>query len=440
MKKNSKQNKAHAQALLDYIDASPTPYHVVSSTLQLLKDSGFVELKESNAWKLEPGGRYYVVRNGSSVLAFVAGTKPPEQAGFHIIGAHTDSPNLRLKPHPVYEQNGYVQLGVEVYGGALLATWTDRDLSVAGRVILKSDKRGKGATEARLVRFDKALCRIPQLAIHLNRQVNDKGLILNKQTHMPPILAMVGGKSFTEKSLNAFLADTLKCKPAQIVSRDLMLYDLQPGTFAGLNEEFIFAPRLDNLASCHAAITALCNAPKKNAATRVIAFYDHEEVGSETAQGGGSPFLKDTLERLSMDATQPREAFLRAVAKSLFVSADMAHAVHPNYADQHDAKHMPLINKGPVIKSNAGQRYATDGETAAQFELLCGDAGVGVQKFVMRSDLACGSTIGPITAANLGMRTVDVGNPMLSMHSVREMSGAHDHADMIRVFLRFFSS
>jgi aspartyl aminopeptidase len=205
-----------------------------------------------------------------------------------------------------------------------------------------------------------------------------------------------------------------------------------------VEEEFLFAPRLDNLASCHAALCALMEAPKQEAATRVIVFYDNEEVGSDTAQGGGSPFLKDTLERLAMNSKRPREAFLRAVARSLFISADMAHAVHPNYADQHDARHMPFINRGPVIKSNASQRYATDGESSARFEVLCRKAKVPAQKFVMRSDLACGSTIGPITAANLGIRTVDVGNPMLSMHSVREMAGAHDHGDMIRVLLEFF--
>ncbi|CCQ90911.1 putative M18 family aminopeptidase 2 [Nitrospina gracilis 3/211] len=424
-----------AEALLEYIDASPTPYHAVAETVALLKASGFSELKEEDAWSPKPGARHYVVRNGTSIVAFVTGTRPPEETGFKIVGAHTDSPNLRLKPHPAYEKNGYGQLGVEVYGGVLLTTWTDRDLSLAGRVMVQ---RRQGPAEPRLVKFDRPLLRIPQLAIHLNRNVNDQGLVLNKQSHLPPVFMMAEKSQVTDKTLRQLVSKAVKCKPEEILSQDLMLFDTQPSSFAGAEEEFLFAPRLDNLASCHAALRALVDAPKKDASTRLVVFYDNEEVGSETAQGGGSPFLKDTLERLAMQSKQPREAFLRAVAKSLFISADMAHAVHPNYADQHDIRHMPLLNRGPVIKSNAGQRYATDGETGARFELLCKKAKVAVQKFVMRSDLACGSTIGPITAANLGIRTVDVGNPMLSMHSVREMAGAHDHADMVRVLKEFF--
>ncbi|WP_282011818.1 M18 family aminopeptidase [Nitrospina watsonii] len=435
MKQAGNQHRALAEALLHYIDASPTPYHAVAETVTQLEAKGFSELREADAWKLKPGGRYYVVRNGTSIVAFIPGSRPPEEAGFKIVGAHTDSPNLRLKPKPAYEKKGYGQLGVETYGGVLLGTWTDRDLSLAGRVMVTSKR---GVPEARLLRIDHPLLRIPQLAIHLNRSVNDQGLILNKQSHLPPILTMADTAAATETALKQLVTKAVKCKPEQIVSQDLMLFDVQPSAFAGAEEEFLFAPRLDNLASCHAALWALKEAPKQDAATRLLVFYDNEEVGSETAQGGGSPFLKDTLERLAMPSKQPREALLRAVAQSLFISADMAHAVHPNYADQHDTRHMPLINHGPVIKSNAGQRYATDGESGARFELLCKKAKVAVQKFVMRSDLACGSTIGPITAANLGIRTVDVGNPMLSMHSVREMAGARDHGDMIGVLREFF--
>lgn len=369
-----------------------------------------------------------MTRNDSSLAAFVLGGKPPESAGFKIIGAHTDSPNLRLKPNPVFEKNGYIQLGVEVYGGVLLSTWTDRDLSLAGRVVLRSH-------ENRLLKINRPLLRIPQLAIHLNRTVNEKGLILNQQMHLPPILTL--GKSKT--ALNELVAEEIKCRPQDILSMELSLYDVQPGTFAGAEQEFLFAPRLDNLASCHAATLALLQSEGKAAATRVVVLYDNEEVGSETAQGGGSFFLKDVLERIVQGAKKPREALMRSLAHSIFVSADMAHAVHPNYAEMHDANHMPIINKGPVIKTNAGQRYATDGASSAYFESLCEKADVTVQKFAMRSDLACGTTIGPITATNLGVRTVDVGNPMLSMHSAREMAGAKDHGDIIRVFKMFFA-
>jgi len=437
MKRNAKTYRKYIEGLLKLIDASPTPFHATSELSSLLKASGFAELQESDTWSLKKGGRYYVTRNDSSLVAFVVGSKPAESAGFKIIGAHTDSPNLRFKPNPAYEKTGYVQLGVEVYGGVLLTTWTDRDLSLAGRVVLKSKK---GQPVSRLLKIERPLLRIPQLAIHLNREINEKGLKLNKQTHLPPILQMAEKNLSSEKVLKDLVASELKCKAADIVSLDLALYDVQASTFAGPNDEFLFAPRLDNLASCHAATVALLEASKQDNATRVLAFYDHEEIGSETAQGGGSPFLKDALERMVMDSDKPREALMRAIAQSIFISSDMAHAVHPNYTDKHEGQHMPLINAGPVIKTNAGQRYATEGVSSAHFELLCRRAGVNVQKFVMRADLACGSTIGPITAANLGIRTVDVGNPMLSMHSIREMAGSQDHGDLIQVFREYFSA
>ena len=424
----NKQTKTdRIQSLLDFIDRSPTPFHAVQEMAGTLSNKGFVELKETDAWRLTPNGRYFLTRNDSSLIAFVVGSKP----GFKIIGAHTDSPNLRLKPQAVYAKNGYLQLGVEVYGGVLLSTWTDRDLSLAGRVILS----GKKNPSTRLVRFGQALLRIPQLAIHLNRDVNKKGLVLNEQNHLPPIFSMQN-KSAPDEILKKMVARELKCKPADIMGLELSLYDTQLGALAGAEREFIFSGRLDNLASCHSAMHALTESTMKDPLTRVIAFYDHEEVGSETAQGAGSPFLKDVLERITL--SEKREDFLRALANSFFISADMAHAIHPNYSDRHDSQHMPIINGGPVIKSNAGQRYATDAVSSVWFESLCKKAGVPVQKFVVRSDLGCGSTIGPITAANLGIRTVDVGNPMLSMHSIREMAGVNDHELLIRAFKEFF--
>ncbi len=424
---NSKTNRI--QNLLEFIDQSPTPFHAVREMTDTLSDKGFIELKEADAWKLTPNARYFLTRNDSSLIAFTVGSKP----GFKIIGAHTDSPNLRLKPQAGYAKNGYLQLGVEVYGGVLLSTWTDRDLSLAGRVILN----GKEKPSHKLIRFKQPLLRIPQLAIHLNRDVNKKGLILNEQNHLPPLFSLQK-KSVPDEVLKKMVARELKCRSTDIIGMELSLYDTQPGTVAGADGEFIFSGRLDNLASCHCALNALVESTKKDSATRVIAFYDHEEVGSETAQGAGSPFLKDVLERIAQTEENSRENFLRALAESFFISADMAHAVHPNYSDKHDSHHMPIINGGPVIKSNAGQRYATEGISSARFESLCGKAGVPTQKFVARSDLGCGSTIGPITAANLGIRTVDVGNPMLSMHSIREMAGTKDHELLIRAFKEFF--
>ncbi len=418
--------------LLEFIDHSPTPFHAVEEMKSKLIAQGYSELKESDAWELTSNGKYFLTRNDSSLIAFIVGTKTKDASGFKIIGAHTDSPNLKLKPNPAYDKSGYLQLGVEVYGGVLLTTWTDRDLSLAGRVIIKDKK------QPQLVRFDEPLLRIPQLAIHLNRDVNEKGLTLNKQNHLPPIFSLAGEKGSTKDLLEKRVAQKLKCKSANILNMELSLYDTQSGAIGGAEGEFIFSGRLDNLASCHAALHALTESKTKDPMTRVIAFYDHEEVGSDSAQGAGSPFLKDVLERLTLESDNPRETFFRSMANSFFISADMAHAVHPNYSEKHDAKHMPILNGGPVIKCNSNQRYATEGVSSAWFEMLCKKAGVPVQKFVVRSDLGCGSTIGPTTAANLGIRTVDVGNPMLSMHSIREMAGAKDHLPLIKAFKEYF--
>ena len=427
-------DKKSVHDLLEFIDNSPTPFHAVEEMKSKLIGQGYSELKESEKWDLTSNGKYFITRNDSSLIAFIIGTKTKDASGFKIIGAHTDSPNLKLKPNPAYEKSGYIQLGVEVYGGVLLTTWTDRDLSLAGRVIIK----GKKEPQSKLVRFDEPLLRIPQLAIHLNRDVNEKGLTLNKQNHLPPIFSMVEKKGSAKDLLEKRIAQKIKCKSTDILSMELSLYDTQSSAIGGKDGEFIFAGRLDNLASCHSALQALTESKTKDPMTRVIAFYDHEEVGSDSAQGAGSPFLKDILERLTFESDNPREIFFRSMANSFFISADMAHAVHPNYSEKHDARHMPILNGGPVIKCNSNQRYATEGVSSAWFEMLCKKAGVPVQKFVVRSDLGCGSTIGPITAANLGIRTIDVGNPMLSMHSIREMAGAKDHLPLIKAFKEYF--
>ena len=420
--------------LLEFIDNSPTPFHAVEEMKSKLIEQGYSELRESDGWELTNNSKHFVTRNDSSLIAFIVGTKTKDASGFKIIGAHTDSPNLKLKPNPSYEKNGYLQLGVETYGGVLLTTWTDRDLSLAGRVIIK----GKKQPQSKLILFDEPLLRIPQLAIHLNRDVNEKGLTLNKQNHLPPIFSLSDKKGSNKNLLEKRVAQKLKCKSADILNMELSLYDTQSGAIGGAQGEFIFSSRLDNLASCHAALQALTESKTKDPMTRVIAFYDDEEVGSDSAQGAGSPFLKDVLERLTLESDNPRETFFRSMANSFFISADMAHAVHPNYPEKHDPQHMPVLNGGPVIKCNSNQRYATEGVSSAWFEMLCKKAGVPVQKFVVRSDLGCGSTIGPITAANLGIRTVDVGNPMLSMHSIREMAGAKDHLPLIKAFKEYF--
>lgn len=422
---------APARDLCAYIEASPSPFHAVLETIRRLEAVGFTALDEGEDWRLSPGDARYVVRADSSIIAFRVGDRAPIESGFLVAGAHTDSPNLRLKPQPACGKEGYAQLGVEVYGGVLLHTWLDRDLGVAGRVVVEEPD---GALRREMVRLHQPIARVPSLAIHLDREVNDKGLVVNKQNHLPPIVALGEGKDALEMLLCRLVGDA-----SRVRGFDLGLYDLTAPTIAGLDEAFVLSARLDNLASCHAATSALVNAPSRAAATRVIALFDHEEVGSGSAQGAAGPFLRDVLVRVvEATSTGERAAFARAIARSFCVSADMAHAVHPNYTDKHEGKHMPKPGKGPVVKTNVQQRYATDAATAARFKALCRAAEVPVQDFVTRTDLACGSTIGPITASQLGIATVDVGNPMLSMHSIREMCGAADVGMMVAVLGRLF--
>lgn len=416
------------QDLLRYIDASPTPFHAVAETAARLEAEGYRRLLETDVWDVAGGDKVYLIRGGGSLAAFHIGRSSPSEAGFHLVGAHTDSPNLRIKPNPELEKSGYQQLGVEPYGGVLLHTWIDRDLSLAGRASLED-----GTT--RLVDFKRPLLRVPSLAIHLNRKVNTEGLKLNAQKHMAPVLAL---GELEGSALRKLLARELgDVDPEHILAWDLMAYDLQPASRSGAEQEFIHAGRIDNLASCHAAVSALSVSKTESERTRGIVLYDHEEVGSRSAQGAASDFLRSCLQRLSGES---RDAYHRAVAKSFLISADMAHAIHPNYADMHEPQHQPRLGAGPVVKVNVNQSYATDGESWASFERWAAEADVPTQRFVVRSDLGCGSTIGPITAAELGIRTVDVGNPMLSMHSCREAAAAADVPKMIEVVKRFFAA
>jgi aspartyl aminopeptidase len=411
--------------LLAFLGASPTPFHAVDEGRRRLEAAGFRRLDEADRWDRVPPGAYYVTSSGTNLVAFAL-PAPERRTRFCIVGAHTDSPNLRLKPNPEYTAEGYAQLGVEVYGGALLNSWLDRDLGLAGRVLVK---RERGAIESQLVRLDRPLLRVPQLAIHLDREVNDKGLILNRQEHLAPVLGLANSAGLAK-----LLADATGQAVDRIVGHDLMLFDVVPPALGGQAGEFIFSARLDNLAMCHAAISAI--APLGSGAGHamaVIALFDHEEVGSASAAGAGSSVLPRILERLVAD----REAFHQACARSTCVSADMSHAVHPNYAGRHEPRHKPQINGGPVIKLNTQQRYATTGATAAMFAELCREEDVAVQHYAHRTDLPCGSTIGPITSTLLGIATVDVGNPMLSMHSAREMAGSRDPALMTRVLARY---
>jgi aspartyl aminopeptidase len=430
---------AAADDLLAYIEASPTPYHAVRETARRLAAQGYRALDEREPWSLQSGDKVYVTRGDTSIAAFHVGSTPVDRAGFRLVGSHTDSPNLRLKPNTQVLRNGYHQLGVEIYGGVLFSTWLDRDLSLAGRVVLGGSG---GRLSHHLVDFRRPLLRIPNLAIHLNRSVNSDGLKLNAQDHMVPVLALERSGTV---DVRAMLVEELaraggpRAEPGDILGFDLCLYDTQPPTRSGAYGEFLHSARLDNLASCHSGLSALLAMDGPREATCGVVLYDHEECGSRSAQGAASPFLKDLLERITLAHSDgKRDAFHRAIRHSFLVSADMAHAVHPNYPSMHEPKHQPLLGAGPVIKSNVNQSYATDGESWAFFATLCREAGVVPQHFITRTDLGCGSTIGPITAGELGIRTVDVGNPMLSMHSIRELAAASDVAAMIAVLRRLF--
>ncbi|MBX9676565.1 MAG: M18 family aminopeptidase [Methylotenera sp.] len=426
--------KNQAQALLDFIDASPSPWHVVETVAQQLLAQGYQALSETNVWQLKPLGKYFVVRGGASIIAFSLGSKPLVETGFRLIGSHTDSPGLRLKPKAAFSGSGLVRIGVEVYGGPILATFADRDLSIAGRVMVKS-----GADiDTHLVKFNQTLIRLPNLAIHMNREVNDKGLKFHKQDELPLILGEAEDGIEADQQLMQQLADELKVKSADILTWELNVYDTQKGSFWGANQEFIANSQLDNLASCHAALTALL-ANKNCVTTNMIALFDHEEVGSESANGASGSFLNDVISRITAHENLAAADKLRALANSFFISADMAHAYHPNFSGSYDPHHHVLVNKGVVIKSNCNHRYASNADTAARFMQFCNQANVPYQQYVHRTDLGCGSTIGPIIAAQLGVATVDVGCPMWAMHSLRESAGVLDHHYMICALTQVFN-
>jgi len=427
--------KTQAQDLLNFIDASPSPWHAVSLVEQQLLATGYLKLEEKNSWQLTIGGRYYVVRGGSSIIAFAVGESELTKCGMRIIGAHTDSPGLRLKPKAAHIADGVVRLGVEVYGGPILATFTDRDLSLAGRV----NVRTADGFETQLVKFDKPMLRLPNLAIHMNREVNEQGLKLNKQTELPLIFGLIEDKLDAEQQFLSTLADHLKVSSTDILNWELNVFDTQKGVFWGAHDEFIANSQLDNLASCHAALTALLST-ENTESTLICALFDHEEVGSESATGAGGSFLADIVQRISSNLDLGEEARQQTIAQSFFVSADMAHAYHPNFAIAYEPYHRVMVNAGPVIKTNANHRYSTRADTAARFINLCLKAGVPYQQYAHRTDLGCGSTIGPIVASNLGIASVDVGSPMWAMHSLRESAGALDHDYMIKVLKTIYDS
>ncbi|KAJ4821865.1 hypothetical protein Tsubulata_038438 [Turnera subulata] len=464
-----------AADLIDFLNASPTAFHAVDEAKKRLKKAGYEQVSEREDWNLVAGKRYFFTRNHSTIVAFAIGKKYVAGNGFYIVGAHTDSPCLKLKPVSKVTKAGYLEVGVQTYGGGLWHTWFDRDLTVAGRVIVRQEKDGSVSYSHRLVRIEEPIMRVPTLAIHLDRNVNSDGFKVNTQSHLLPILAtavkaelnkVVGengsvgtdtqsdGKKSNKETrtvdskhhsfLLEMIASQIGCEPDDICDFELQACDTQPSTVGGAAKEFIFSGRLDNLCSSFCSLKALIDATSSESdldnetGVRLVALFDHEEVGSDSAQGAGSPVMFDALSRITSSFNSDSKLLQKAIQRSFLVSADMAHALHPNYADKHEENHQPKLHGGLVIKHNANQRYATNAVTAFIFREIATKHNLPIQDFVVRNDMPCGSTIGPILASGVGIRTVDVGAPQLSMHSIREMCAVDDVKHSYEHFKAFF--
>ncbi|XP_038999364.1 probable aspartyl aminopeptidase [Hibiscus syriacus] len=448
-------------AFIGFLNASPTAFHAVDEAKKRLQEIGYEQVLEREDWMLEAGKRYFFTRNYSTIVAFAIGKKYVAGNGFHIVGAHTDSPCLKLKPVSEVKKAGFLEVGVQTYGGGLWHTWFDRDLTVAGRVMIREEKGGSVSYSHRLVRIEEPIMRIPTLAIHLDRGVND-GFKVNTQSHLVPVLATsikaelnkeVSVNGPTDKTMNKsrhhalllqIIADKLGCQPDQICDFELQTCDTQPSIVAGAAKEFIFSGRLDNLCMSFCSLKALIDATysesdlENESGVRMVALFDHEEVGSNSAQGAGSPAMLDALSRITNSFDSDSKMLKKAIQRSFLVSADMAHALHPNYTDKHEENHQPKLHGGLVIKHNANQRYATNAVTSFIFREIAVNHNLPVQDFVVRNDMPCGSTIGPILSSGVGIRTVDVGAPQLSMHSIREMCAVDDVKHSYEHFKAFF--
>lgn len=438
-----------AEDLLKFIDESPTPYHVVQQSEKLLKDAGFVKLDERESWKgkVKEGGKYFYHRNQSTIVAFCVGGQYKAGGAFKVVGAHTDSPVLKVKPNSNRTANGYQQVGVECYGGGLWHTWFDRDLTLAGCVIVKKDG---GGFSRELVNLRRPLLRVPSLCIHLQTAEERTVFKYNKETHLQPILSMLetslnkdeSGTDEHSSVLMNLLAEELGLSVDSIQNFDLTLCDTQPGAVWGAKNEFLSSPRLDNQVHCYTGLSALLQHSKDisgDTGVAMLVCFDHEEIGSDSAQGAGSPVMSEALSRVLGCFDTSDELLNITIRNSFLISADVAHAIHPNYSEKHEKLHQPSLNKGTVIKTNNSQRYATNAETGFLLREMARTAGVPVQEFVVRNDCPCGSTIGPIISSRVGIRTVDLGISSLSMHSIRETIGCEDIGTNIKLFSTFYS-
>ncbi|KAL5487988.1 hypothetical protein ACEPAI_6096 [Sanghuangporus weigelae] len=442
-----------ASDFVSFVNASPTPFHAVHNASEIFEQAGFVKILEEDKWELKGGGKYYFIRNQASLLAFTLPKNWKPGAGASIVATHVDSPNLRIRPISKRSSAGYLQVGVETYGGGIWHSWFDRDLSIAGRVVT-SDNQGNFSSK--LIKIERPVIRIPTLAIHLDRGVND-AFKFNQETEMIPILGLVSAQLNEPKTkktepkqasnihddhhpaLLSLLAEELSMNPEQIHDFELHLYDTQPSILGGINNEFIFSARMDNLVSSFCAVEALTQSassksfPSLQGNVNAIALFNHEEVGSVSSTGAESSIIPSLLNRLSPTA----ETLSQSIARSFLISADMGHAVHPNYTSKHEENHKPVMNGGIVLKVNAKQKYTTDAIGSFLVRKLVERKGGKVQVYEVRNDMACGSTVGPMLS-KIGVRTVDVGNAMLSMHSIRETAGSHDVQNAIDLFSSFF--
>ncbi len=429
------ENFKYIHDLADFMNKSVCNFWAVQTIKESLDANGFSQLNPAEAWALKPGDRRYIIKNHSSIFAFIIGNDDATN-GFKIISAHSDSPGFRIKPNPeIVTEGGIVKLNTEVYGGPILYTWFDRPLSIAGRVILRSEDPLNPKT--RLVKIGRSLLTIPHLAIHFNRAVNE-GNHLSKQKDMLPVLGCINKLIDKEKYVLQLVASELSVDIDDIIDCDLMLYDTTKACLVGANNEFLTSGRLDDLSMAHAAMTALLES-EGNRQTRIMAIFDNEETGSGTKQGAASPVLANILRRIVGCLGGGEEEYLRAIAKSFMISADNAHGIHPNYPEKHDPTNHPVLGGGPIIKINANCKYMTDADSAAVFKALCEKAGVPCQYFVNHSDSAGGSTLGNILTSQIDLRGVDMGNAMWAMHSVRETISTHDHLYAIKVFTCFYN-
>lgn len=430
------KGKEYGKDLINFISKSGSAYHGTKAIKDKLKDNGYIELREEEAWDINKNGKYYIINNMCGIIAFKIGKGEIEEEGFKIVGCHLDTPTLKIKSIPeIISEKNYIRLNVEVYGGPILSTFLDRPLSIAGIVSIKTQNPLK--PEKILIDINKPLVVIPNIAIHMNRNVN-KGFELNPQKDMLPLLGMVKDDLEDKNYLLNIISKEVSRNIEDILDFDLFLYEWEKGTLVGRNEELISASKLDDLSSAHAGLEGIINS-REGKGISVLACFDSEEVGSSSLGGANSPFLSSVLERISIALHKNREEYFRAFKNSFLISSDSAHGVHPNAEEKSDPTNKPILNNGIVIKTSANKKYTSNAESVGIFKMICKKADVPYQTFVNRSDMVGGSTIGPITQSHLSIKTVDIGNPILGMHSIRELGGVSDHYYLIKALEEFFS-